>query len=65
MAKNSELNHYPHQDFICDNCQSEFQDEIVYSLASNLTQLSKYPTYCSNCLKIINREKIRKQPTLS
>lgn len=64
MTKNAELNYYSHQTFICDNCQSEFQNETAYSQSPSLEKAEKYSTYCSNCVEIINRE-IRKQSTLS
>ena len=47
--KSKKLNPYPHQDFACDNCQSECQQETLYSLAPNLSQLKRYHTYCSDC----------------
>lgn len=65
MTIRAELNnYYPHQDFICDNCQSEFQDETAYSSAPNLEQAEEYATYCANCVEISNREK-PKQPISS
>ena len=65
MTKNSELNYYSHQDFICDNCQNEFQDETAYSQSPSLEKVEKYATYCFNCAEISNmRREVRKQSAL-
>ena len=65
MTKNAELNYYSHQDFICDNCQNEFQDETAYSQSPSLEKVEKYATYCFNCAEISNtRREVRKQSAL-
>ena len=51
-----QLNSYSCQDFFCDNCQKEFQNEIAYSPAHRLSQLKKHHTYCANCAVILNKK---------
>ena len=46
---NSPLFQYHQQSFTCDNCQQEFQNHSLYSIAKDKQQLSKQKTYCSNC----------------
>jgi hypothetical protein len=40
---------YPHTNFTCDKCQSDYEKETAYSVARNLKELDQYPTYCSDC----------------
>jgi len=44
------INPYPYTNFTCDNCQSEYEKEMAYSIARNLKELNRYPTYCSDCV---------------
>ena len=59
---NQELNYYPYQNFACDKCGNEYQNETAYSVAPSLDQAKGYSTYCSNCVKISDGE-TKKQPT--
>jgi len=43
------LNRFIKVDFNCDKCHQKFERDTVYSPASNLDQLSQYPTYCTDC----------------
>jgi hypothetical protein len=46
------LTPYSYANFICDNCQNEYEQTTAYSYARNLEEF-KHPsasTYCSNCV---------------
>jgi hypothetical protein len=56
----NQLNQFVKVDFMCDNCQEEFQQKTAYSVARNLKELKRYHTYCSNCAEV-NQEETKKQ----
>ena len=48
---NSQLFQYSQQNYTCDKCEGEFQQTTVYSPAPGKQELSKQPTYCTNCVE--------------
>ncbi|MCE8162793.1 MAG: hypothetical protein I3273_01505 [Candidatus Moeniiplasma glomeromycotorum] len=48
---NQSLNLYSYQNFTCDKCGEEFQQETAYSYAPDLDQAEGYYTYCENCVE--------------
>jgi hypothetical protein len=51
-----ELNPYPQINFGCDNCGKNYEKRTAYSVAPNLAQLNRYPTYCINCINFTEEE---------
>ena len=49
LPNHSQLFQYHQQNFTCDNCQQEFQQSPLYSVAKDKQELGKERTYCSNC----------------
>jgi len=56
----NQLNQFVKVDFMCDNCQEEYEQATAYSPAPNLKQLKNYHTYCSNCVEISEEKKPNK-----
>ena len=42
---------HPNENFTCDKCSEEFQNETAYTYDPILGKLTK--TYCSDCINII------------
>ena len=51
LPNHPQLFQYSQQNFTCDNCQQEFQQSPLYSVAKDKQELGKERTYCSNCAK--------------
>lgn len=52
-----QLNCFPElEEFKCDSCQREVEEENAYSLARDWKEISCYPTYCESCLKFAEQE---------
>ena len=49
QSSNKKVFFHPHQNFTCDKCGTEFQNETAYSYATSLGKSTK--TYCSNCVE--------------
>jgi hypothetical protein len=66
MAKRikQQLSPYSYQNFTCDSCREEYEQQTAYSPAPNLEQLDYFYTYCANCAKVSD-EKAKKQPNKS
>lgn len=42
--------------FSCDACQKQFQEKTAYSIAQDWEEFEAgYPTFCFNCVKIIEK----------
>jgi hypothetical protein len=51
------FHHFPNiENFDCDACQRKFQGKSAYSLAVDWEEFNHYPTFCLNCVRVIEKQ---------